>query len=191
MGLGSAAWTVSEQDRRRSAQRTLPDYRAEVRLAVASSDRLGDSMVWLLRTRPRITLGATIGLVAIAALLIWSYRLYLAVVLYRALEAKHKMYYEHYAKEAPVLEAEALRLQGQVDLVSAKLDRPDPRAVAALRHMKKLVKDLQNKARFDSNLADYQLELKHKYQYAAYHPWVWVAPDAKSPPEPVPQPEPE
>jgi hypothetical protein len=142
------------------------------------------------RVRPRLSLRVMIGLVAVAALLIWGGKQYWAWRYYRASAAKQDMYYKYRQKSRLDNEAEALHMQKGVDDVSTKLDIRDPGILAALRHMKKLVKDIQNQARFDAEMVDYHFRLRQKYEYASCHPWVEVAPDPKSPPEPEPEPEP-
>ncbi len=130
-----------------------------------------------------------IGLVAVAALLIWGGKLYRAWGYYRASAAKQDMYYKYRQQSRLVNENAALHMQKNVDDVSTKMDIRDPRVLAALSHMKKLVKDLQNQALFDAEMVDYHFRLRQKYQHASSHPWVEVAPDPNSPPEPEPEPE--
>jgi hypothetical protein len=131
-----------------------------------------------------------IGVVAVAAFLIWGGKLCWAWGYYRASAAKQDMYYKYRQKSRLDNEAGALHMQKNVDDVSTKLDIRDPRVLAALRHMKKLVKDIQNQACFDAEMVDYHFRLRQKYKYASSHPRVEVAPDPKSPPEPKPEPEP-
>jgi hypothetical protein len=151
-------------------------------------------MLRILRKRPKVTLKGMLWLMAGAAIMIWGgialTRLYRAAAYFRSQASAHKMYYEHHRERQPDAVAEALRLQKEVDVIPTKFDGRDPRVIAALGHMKKMVKDLQNQALFDAKMAEYHLQLWQQYEYASSHPWVEVPPDPKSPPEPEREPEP-
>jgi hypothetical protein len=128
-----------------------------------------------------------VGAVAVAALLIWGGTMTSRHFRYRELAKRHNMYYEHHHEQQPFIEAEVLRTQQEVDSISTEFDKGDPVpvSIAGLEHLKKLLKFNQNLAAFHANMADYQLQLKQKYEYASSHPWVRVLPDRKSPPEPT------
>ena len=140
-------------------------------------------------TRPKLTLRAMSGLIAIVALLIWggitASRLYRAAAYYRAQVAKHYMYFKHDREDQTAYEAEVLRLQKEIDRVTKNHIK------VPVNELKYSLKYTQRLADFEAELADYHLRLKHKYDYAASHPWIEVAPDPNSPPEPEPVPKPE
>jgi hypothetical protein len=148
-------------------------------------------MMRFLRIRPKLTLRATCGLIAIVALLIWggiaASRIYRAAAYYRAQVAKHDMYFKHSRENQTAHEAEALRFQKEMDRVTKDHIR------VPVNQLEYWLKYCQRLARFEGQLADYHLQLKRKYEYAASRPWIEVAPDPNSPPEPrpVPRPEPE
>jgi hypothetical protein len=139
--------------------------------------------------RPKLTLRAMSGLIATVALLIWggitASRLYWAAAYYRAQVAKHDMYFKSSRENHTTAEAEALRFQKEIDRVTNNpIDVP-------INEIKYWLKYNQRLAVFEAELADYHLQLKHKYEYAASRPWIEVAPDPNSPPEPKPVPKPE
>jgi hypothetical protein len=146
-------------------------------------------MMRFLLIRPKLTLKAMCGLIAVVALLIWggitASRLYRAAAYYRAQVAKHDMYFKHSRENQTVAEAEALRFQKDIDRVTKNHIR------VPVNQLEYWLKCHQRLARFEAQLADYHLQLKHKYQYAAFRPWIEVAPDPNSPPEPKPVPKPE
>ncbi len=78
--------------------------------------------MWVFHTRPKLTLRATSGLVAVAALLIWGgvmgSRLYRAAAYHRAQAATHDIYFQSYRENQEGLEAEVLRLQQDIDRVT-------------------------------------------------------------------------
>jgi hypothetical protein len=151
----------------------------------------GDSTMRFFLIRPKLTLGAMSGLIAMVALLIWggitASRLYRAAAYYRAQVAKHDMYLKSSRENQTSAEAEALRFQKDIDRVEKDHIK------ISVNELKYWFKYHQRLADFEAELADYHLQLKHKYEYAASHPWIEVAPDPFSPPEPrpVPKPEPE
>jgi hypothetical protein len=148
---------------------------------------VGDSVMRVFHLRPKLTLRATSGLVAVAALLIWggitASGLYRAAGHHRAQAATQDMYFKHSRGNQTGLEAEVLRLQEDIDRVTKNATKVD------LKNQKHVLKRLQYQARFEARLADYHLQLKQKYEYAASHPWIKAAPDPNSPPRPKPEPE--
>jgi hypothetical protein len=139
--------------------------------------------------RPKLTLRATSGLIAIVALLIWggitASRLYRVAAYYRTQVARHDVYFKSSRENQTNAEAEALRFQKEIDRVTKNHIK------VPVNELKYWLKYHQRLAVFEAELADYHLQLKHKYVYAASHPWIEVAPDPNSPPEPKPVPKPE
>jgi hypothetical protein len=128
-------------------------------------------------------------LVAVVTLLIWggitASRLYWAAAYYRAQAAKHDMYFKSSRENQTSAEAEALRFQKDIDRVTKNHIK------VPVKELEYWLKTTQQMAVFEAELAGYHLQLKHKYEYAASHPWIEVAPDPNSPPEPKPVPKPE
>jgi hypothetical protein len=139
--------------------------------------------------RPQLTLRAVSGLIAVVALLIWggimASRLYRAAAYYRAQVAKHDRYFKYGRGNQTGAEAEALRFQKDIERVERNHIK------VPVNVLKYWLKYHQRRAGFEAELADYHLQLKHKYEYVASHPWIEVAPDPNSPPEPKPVPKPE
>ena len=137
--------------------------------------------------RPKLTLRATSVLVAVAALLVWggvtASRLYRAAAHHRARATTHDMYFKHYRENQEGLHAEVLRLATDIDRVTENAVNVDP------GELKQFLKRFHRQAIFEARMADYELELKRKYEYAASHPWIKVAPDPKSPPRLEPEPD--
>jgi hypothetical protein len=135
--------------------------------------------------RPKLTLRAMSGLVALAALVIWggitASRLYRAARYHRAQAAAHGMYFTRCREDQTAAEAEVPRLQQDIDRVTKNAISVD---ISNPKHVLKIV---QRRALFEASMADYHLQLQQKYEYAASHPWIEVAPDPKSQPEPEPE----
>ncbi len=144
-------------------------------------------MLRVFHMRPNLTLRAASGLVAVAALLVWggvmASRFYRAAAFHHARAATHDMYFQQYRENQEGLEAEVRRLQTDIDRVTCNAVNVD------VNELTQILKRFQRQALFEASMADYQLQLKQKYEYAASHPWIKVAPDPESPPEPTPEPE--
>jgi hypothetical protein len=139
--------------------------------------------------RPQLTLKAMIGLVALAAFLIWggvtSSRLYRAERHYRHRAERLEVDYKRHHKQQLDYQNEVPRMQKLVDRISTEIDngRRTPEWLNELSHHKKLVKRLQNRAVFNARVADWSFQLMRKYSHAASRPWEAVSPDPKYPPE--------
>jgi hypothetical protein len=136
---------------------------------------------------PRLTLRATSGIVAVVAILIWggvmASRLYRAAAYHQARAETHDIEFQHHRENQEGLHAEVLRLATDIDRVTQNAINVD------LDELKHTLKRFQRQALFEARMADYQLQLKQKYAYAASHPWIKVAPDPEAPPRLEPEPD--
>ena len=113
------------------------------------------------RIRPKLTLRAMSGPIAVVGLLIWggitASRLYRATAYYGAHAAKHDMYFKHEPREP-----ENRRSRG--DTFSER-SRSSPQKITLkclLISLNYWLKYNQRLALFEAELADYHLQLKHK-----------------------------